>query len=321
MRHANRRPGPETSSHSFHVRLAAFNVRRLNPQLIGPGWVDDIRLDVALRIEEGAFIENERSRVRARAATAPARAEDFLSWFQGLQEHGPGQNDPLFEWLEKEAPLAQMRWFLEQEAAGEAGFEDLVALTQVRLPVQAKLEMARNYWDEMGRGKPRGMHGPMLAAMVAELSLAPTPEGTCWESLAVANLMAGLALNRRYAYHSIGALGAIEMTAPGRATRVQAGLERLGVALSAQQYFRIHAGMDILHSKTWNKEVICSIVAGDPGTARAIAEGALMRLGAGARCFERYRAHFNLGTASEERGIARRQVRFSGPSRAGESRL
>jgi hypothetical protein len=321
MRHANRRPGPEISDHSFHVRLAAFNSRRLTPQLIGPGWVDDIRLDVALRIEEGAFIENERSRVRARAAAAPMRPESFLAWFEDLREHGPGQNDRLFEWLENEAGLAQMRWFLEQEAAGEAGFEDLVALTQVRLPVQAKLEMARNYWDEMGRGKPRGMHGPMLAAMVAELGLAPTPEGTCWESLALANLMAGLALNRRYAYHSIGALGAIEMTAPARATRVQAGLERLGVAVAARQYFRIHAGMDILHSKAWNKEILCSLIAANPETARAIAEGALMRLEAGARCFERYRANFNLGTGSGGRGMVRRQVAFPGASRAGESRV
>ncbi len=30
-----------------------------------------------------------------------------------------------------------------------------MALTQVRFPVRPKLEMARNYWDEMGRGNPR----------------------------------------------------------------------------------------------------------------------------------------------------------------------
>ena len=51
-----------------------------------------------------------------------------------------------------------------QEAAGEAGFDDLVAMTQVKLPTRAKLELARNYWDEMGRGNPKGMHGPMLVA-------------------------------------------------------------------------------------------------------------------------------------------------------------
>ena len=53
-------------------------------------------------------------------------------------------------WIAGEASLEQLKWFFEQEAAGEAGFDDLVALTQVKLPAGAKLELARNYWDEMG---------------------------------------------------------------------------------------------------------------------------------------------------------------------------
>ena len=52
-----------------------------------------------------------------------------------------------------------MLWFLTQEVAGEAGFDDLLAMTQVKMPVTAKLEMARNYWDEMGRGRDTAMHG------------------------------------------------------------------------------------------------------------------------------------------------------------------
>ncbi len=55
-------------------------------------------------------------------------------WFVELEQLGPGQHDPLFPWLAQEASVDQMRWFLRQEVAGEAGFEDLVALTQLRLP-------------------------------------------------------------------------------------------------------------------------------------------------------------------------------------------
>jgi hypothetical protein len=187
-----------------------------------------------------------------------------------------------------------MRWFLAQEAAGEAGFEDLLALTQVRCPVRAKLEMARNYWDEMGRGHERAMHGLMLAAVVRELDLKPSVADTVWEALALCNLMAALASNRRYAYQSIGALGVIEMTAPGRVAQVNDGLKRLGVPETARRYFQLHAGLDIQHSKAWNEEVIYPLVQADPRTARPIAEGALMRLASGARCFRRYRAHFGL---------------------------
>jgi hypothetical protein len=60
-------------------------------------------------------------------------------------------------------------------------------------------------------------------------SLKPRVETTVWESLALANTTAGLAANRRYAYHAIGALGVIEMTAPERAGATAAGLKRLGV--------------------------------------------------------------------------------------------
>jgi hypothetical protein len=49
--------------------------------------------------------------------------------------------------------------------------------------------------------------------------------------------------------------------------------------------------LDVKHSKAWNAEAIAPAVEEDPARARAIAEGALIRLACGARCFERYRAH------------------------------
>ena len=36
------------------------------------------------------------------------------------------------------APREKMLWFLTQEVAGEAGFDDLSAMTQVKVPVTAK---------------------------------------------------------------------------------------------------------------------------------------------------------------------------------------
>jgi pyrroloquinoline quinone (PQQ) biosynthesis protein C len=184
-----------------------------------------------------------------------------------------------------------MRWFLTQEIAGEAGFDDLVAMTQVKLPTQAKLELARNYWDEMGRGNPKGMHGPMLGDLARALKLEATIENTVWQSLALANTMVALAATRRYVYHSVGALGAIELTAPGRAAQVAQGLRRLGVSGRARHYFDLHAVLDVKHSEAWNKEALIPLVAGEPRAARYIAEGALMRLSCGARCFDAYRRH------------------------------
>ena len=118
-----------------------------------------------------------------------------------------------------------MRWFLTQEVAGEAGFDDLLALTQVKMPVQAKLEMARNFWDEMGRGDSKGMHGPHAGAAGAAISTSiRRRKRSCRNRLALGNMMVGLARNRRYAFQSIGALGVIEMTAPTRAGYVDRAL-------------------------------------------------------------------------------------------------
>ncbi len=126
-----------------------------------------------------------------RAAEAPRNPKGFVAWFEELDRTGPGQGDKLFVWLAEQASMEEMRWFLTQEVAGEAGFEDLTAVTQVRLPQRPKLELARNYWDEMGRGNPKGMHGPMLEALARALKLEPLVETTVWESLALANTMAG----------------------------------------------------------------------------------------------------------------------------------
>ncbi len=243
---------------------------------------------------EGQFVEQERRVVTKRAAAAPCDPDAFVAWFEALEHDGPGQNDPLFPWLAESAPLEAMRWFLRQEVAGEAGFDDLVAVTQIKLPQSAKLELARNYWDEMGQGHAGGMHGPMLQRLANALGIETHGGDVVDESLALGNLMVALAMNRRYAYHSVGALGAIELTAPGRAAQVNRGLKRLGLGGDVRRYFALHATLDVKHSEAWNREVLRPLVAENPELAPAIAEGALLRLSAGARCFARYRRELGL---------------------------
>jgi pyrroloquinoline quinone (PQQ) biosynthesis protein C len=261
----------------------------LEPGLPDGDWRRSFKVNFAMLELEGGFLEGLRASVRAAADAAPTNAEEFILWFERLELDGPGQHDPLFEWLADAADLEQMRWYLAQEAAGEAGFDDLTAFTQVKLPNRIKLELARNYWDEMGRGNAKGMHGPMLARLVEALALKPTIETTVSESLALANAMTAMATRRDYAWHALGALGVIELTAPARSAAVAEGLKRLGVGAKDRLYFDLHATLDVKHSAAWNSEALVPAVAEDPARARAIAEGALMRLSCGARCFERYR--------------------------------
>ena len=275
----------------FHKRLSYFNRHRLAVAVPHDGWADDIEHEAAMRKLEGEWIEAERAEIADWAAEAPTNADDFVAWFEALKAEGPGQGDPLFPWLAKTARRDEIKWFITQEVAGEAGFDDLVALTQLKMPPRAKMELANNYWDEMGRGNIKGMHGPMLDALAQKLDIRPTIEATCWESLALANTMVAFATSRRYAYHAVGALGAVELTAPGRTALVAQGLRRLGFTNKERMYFDLHAVLDVKHSQDWNTEVLWPLVNERPESARFIAEGALMRLKCGARCFERYRRH------------------------------
>ena len=286
-----RRPDgvPDHLSDQPQQALATWNRERLSPRLPDTDWQSALDHDTEMLRLQASFLESLREQVVVEAASVPRDPAGFVRWFESLADIGPGQRDPLFPWLEHHASLEQMRWYLRQEAAGEAGFDDLTAFTQVKLPDRVKLELARNYWDEMGRGNPKGMHGPMLHRLVVALRLEPRIEETVWESLALANAMTAMATRRDYAWHAIGALGVIELTAAGRSRAVAAGLKRLGVNGKTRLYFDVHATLDVKHSAAWNAEAIIPAVAGDPRRAVAIAEGALIRLHCGARCFERYR--------------------------------
>jgi len=278
----------------LHKGLAHWNHDRLSPAAPTADWREDLDRERMMKRLEGEFVEAFRAHVAPLVAEVPEDPEGFVAWFEALKDHGPGQWDPLFDWLEGAASMEDLKWFLTQEAAGEAGFDDLVAMTQVKMPTRAKLEMARNYWDEMGRGDAKGMHGPMLDRLAAYFELRPEIDTTVPEALALGNMMVALATNRRFAFQAAGALGIIELTAPTRAVHVVEALDRLGVPKKESHYFSLHAILDVKHSQHWNAEILEPLVAEDPRRAAAIAEGALLRLWCGQQCFIRYRREFGL---------------------------
>lgn len=282
----------------FHTALALYNSHQLQPGFPDKNWREDFDAYAKVMRAEGEYIEAVREEINPLVVGIPESVDDFIAWFEALKENGPGQDDSLFPWLAEAASHEEMLWFLTQEVAGEAGFDDLLALTQVKMPVTAKLEMARNYWDEMGRGRESAMHGPLLERLARYLEIDAKPEKVIPESLALGNAMLAMARSRRYCFQSIGALGAIEMTAPTRACFVDAGLKRLRIPTKKRLYFTLHAVLDIKHSECWNREVLRSLVGENPRCAHAIGEGAVLRLWHGARCFDRYRLHFGLDQQS-----------------------
>jgi hypothetical protein len=64
-------------------------------------------------------------------------------------------------------------WTLE--GGPDGGFDDLVALCQVGLAGSAKLELGKNYWDEMGQGDLAGVHTQLHDDLVAAIAMPTVP--------------------------------------------------------------------------------------------------------------------------------------------------
>jgi hypothetical protein len=279
----------ERNLEPLHRRLAEFNRLRLSPALDVEDWQQQLRQELELRTVEGHFIEAERARARVQLETVPTQPRELVLWLEGLKSVFLQQSAGFFPWLAEHASGSDMSWFLTQEMATERDLDDLLALTQVKQPWRAKLEIARNYWDEMGQGNRAATRARLLDCLTEDLHMDST-QPLAWESLARQNLMLGLATNRRYAFQALGALGIAELTAAGPAAHVNAALARLGFSAEARGYFAVRERLAPLRAHAWNEGVLLPLVAHDARCAHAIAEGALMRLAADARCWRRYRS-------------------------------
>jgi Iron-containing redox enzyme len=285
--------GEEQGLNEFHKLLAIMNQKKfclkkpLNP-------THELSLDILRTHLDTAWLTAQKSRIEDALLTLPQEPEAYINWLESLLDSGYGQNHRLFDYLENDASRADFKFFMTQELATEAGFDDLVAMTQVQAPHQVKLELARNYWDELGNGTFEKMHSVQLSWVADALNI-KTPEahyqGIFWQPLALSNMMLAYASRRSYFYQSIGALGAIELTAPSRCLKVTKGLKRLGFTNCQYRYYALHSVLDVKHWQGWRDEILRPLIQNNPEAYLPIAEGFLMRLLAGSDCFDVYAQH------------------------------
>ncbi|HEX4218217.1 MAG TPA: iron-containing redox enzyme family protein [Acidimicrobiales bacterium] len=204
----------------------------------------------------------------------------------------------VYRWVAASASWAGLRSFLEMEGGPDGGFDDLVAIGQIGLLGEPKLEMARNYWDEMGRGSPGIVHTQLQHRMAAALGLGSTPRSLLpIEALDRSLLSTVLATNRRLQPELVGALGLIELQAGPRCRSVVRALQRLGAGEHALAFYREHAVADPKHGKAWLSHVVRPL-SSDPWWAAGMVRGALYRSAVNA-------AFFDLVTDRLKRGSAR----------------
>jgi pyrroloquinoline quinone (PQQ) biosynthesis protein C len=150
-----------------------------------------------------------------------------------------------------------------------------------------KLEMAQNYWDEMGNGKSHKVHTHMFHRLVEGLGIAaPAADELPWQVLAGVNVMLWCAIPRRNAFRAQGVLGAVELLAPQRCTRLVHGALRVGIEKRTMVYYGAHAIIDVGHAEGWLAHVVRPQVAELPESRLGIAEGLIVRADASLDYFD-----------------------------------
>jgi hypothetical protein len=185
---------------------------------------------------------------------------------------------PIYHWVADDATLDEIVAFLALEGGPDGGFDDLVAACQIGLSGEPKLELAQNYWDEMGNGALGEVHTELHRELVEALALPAIPrDEQPVEALERSALGSLLATNRHLQPEMVGALGLIELQAGPRCRQVVKGLERVGAPDGAFAFYREHAVADPRHGKDWLDNVVAPLAADDVAWGRRMVQGARWR--------------------------------------------
>jgi hypothetical protein len=183
-----------------------------------------------------------------------------------------------YRWLAKAASWDELVRFLAMEGGPDGGFDDLVAMCQVGLSGSAKLELGKNYWDEMGCGDLAGVHTVLHRDMADAIGLPDVPREhlpvEALERVAVGGL---LATNRWLQPEMVGALGLLELQAGPRCRLVVQGFDRLGAPQAAYPFYVEHAEVDPVHGRDWMDKAVVPLVAELPEWGPRIVKGAWIR--------------------------------------------
>jgi hypothetical protein len=184
----------------------------------------------------------------------------------------------IYKWLAREASWPQVVQFLTIEGGPDAGFDDLVAACQVGLFGRAKLELATNYWDEMGNGALDDVHTTLHDRLAAALKMSPLdPQDLPTSALARTALCGLLTTNRWLQPEMLGALGLIELQAGPRCRLVLKAFDRCDAPADAYPFYEVHADVDPRHGKDWLDNVIAPITSEHPDWAPRVVKGSVWR--------------------------------------------
>jgi hypothetical protein len=272
----------------FLTLLQVYDLHTAPLEVVGPAvrhQGDPAVADLKTRLEVTwlAELEDAWSGVdRLDEATTPERAVTAMRTV-AARDRLPAA----YRWLADSADWPQVVSFLALEGGPDGGFDDLVSACQVGLHGSAKLELARNYWDEMGGGDPDAVHTVLHDRLVEAVQIPRLPrEQLPVEALERAALGGLLATNRWLQPEMLGALGLLELQAGPRCRMVLKAFDRLGAPEGAYPFYAEHAEVDPRHGRDWVEKAVAPLVAERPEWGPRIVKGAWWRSAVNLAFFE-----------------------------------
>ena len=119
-----------------------------------------VALHEVTRLLEDATIAAQDAAIRpGTLEQAPTDPKAYLSWMRrSAKQHRVYKHPYYREFIRNHATVDDLRAYVIQESVVDGRFDDLLAMMQVGTNGAAKMEIANNFWDEMGNGDSAQVH-------------------------------------------------------------------------------------------------------------------------------------------------------------------
>jgi hypothetical protein len=279
-------------AHTVHDILS--KIYQLHVTVSSPGHQtgeDSSILNTIRVVIERAFQKSEEERLDPHLLSEmPTDYATYKTWFFDMVHNHPAYNHPLYtEYLAQNGTAEDLRYLLVQESTIDAATDDFIALMQIGMVGRPKMEMASNYWDEMGNGKPEAVHSTLFQRALErfDISLTRSEVPLETEALVCGNLQLMLGLRRKHVHKGIGYFAVVEYMAPARFGKLMAAWDRLGLGRDGADYHLVHISVDQEHAEGWFENVVRPVIEEDPTIIPEITRGALYRLNTSCRYLDR----------------------------------
>lgn len=215
----------------------------------------------------------------------PADGREYLTWLkQHAREHRVFKHPYYVDFINNHADVTDLRTYVIQESLVDGRFDDLLAMMQVGTTGESKMEIASNFWDEMGNGDPAEVHTHLFNRIyeVFDINADELEREMTAEDLLCGNLTVLMCRYRHLHPVAIGFLGMTEWLVPDRFTNVVRAWERLGLPDVGITYHRLHITVDSRHAAGWFHNVVLP-ASTSAAMRRGITRGVLWRLNSSCR--------------------------------------